>query len=176
MTEPTLILDSSAMQRAVARISYEIIERNKGAEGLCIVGIYTRGAALAERIAQKISDVEGRPVPAGKLDISGYRDDRPSAGGDCSDIPFDVAGKMVVLVDDVIYTGRSVRAAIDAIIGRGRPRSIALAVLVDRGHREIPIRPDFVGKNLPTAQNETVRVQVKEIDGDDRVVLFKGGE
>lgn len=175
MSEQTLILDAAAMQRAVARISYEIIERNKGVEDLCLIGIYTRGAALAERIAKKICEVEGREIPLGKLDITGYRDDRKkSLEGDRSDIPFEVTDKKVVLVDDVIYTGRSARAAMEAVMSRGRPKGIALAVLVDRGHRELPIRADFIGKNLPTSKNENVRVHMNEIDREDKVVILKG--
>lgn len=175
MPEETLILDSAAMQRAIARISYEIIERNKGIENLCLIGIYTRGVALAQRIAGKMQEVEGKEVPVGKLDITVYRDDRREKGGeDRSDIPFEVTDRKVVLVDDVIYTGRSARAAMEAIMSRGRPIGISLAVLVDRGHRELPIRADFVGKNLPTSKNEKVRVRMTETDREDKVMIIKG--
>lgn len=167
------ILDSGAIGRAVARISYEILEQNKGCEGLCLVGILTRGAHLARRIAAKLSDIEGAQVPVGILDITPFRDDRPAPGGkDRSQIPFGITGRKVVLVDDVLYTGRSIRAAIDALMQRGRPAGIQLAVLVDRGHRELPIRPDYVGKNLPTSREEAVRVLMKEEDGEDKVVII----
>lgn len=175
MPKETLILDDKAMERAVARISYEIIEHNKGISNLCVIGILTRGEELARRISKKICDVEGRRLPVGTLDITDYRDDRRADGHiDRSDIPFSIEGKRVVLVDDVIYTGRSVRAAIDALMSRGRPMLIELAVLVDRGHRELPIRADFVGKNLPTSQEETVRVLVSPHDGKDQVIITKG--
>lgn len=170
MTEKALILDEKAMARAINRISYEIIERNKGVEDLCIVGILSRGQELAERIASKILQVEGRSVPVGALDITPFRDDGRRGGGE-TNIPFDIGGKRVVLVDDVIYTGRSVRAAIDALMAAGRPRSIQLAVLIDRGHRELPIRADFIGKNVPTSREESVRVLVSERDGEDKVII-----
>lgn len=162
------------MGRAVSRIAYEILERNKGAEGLCLVGILSRGRDLARRIAQRMAAVEGIDVPWGALDISRFRDDhREDPGEDRTDLPFDITGKRIVLVDDVIYTGRTVRAAIDALFALGRPQSIQLAALVDRGHRELPIRADYVGKNLPTSREETVRVLVKEVDGEDRVVILE---
>ena len=174
MHEKASILDDKAMQRAIARISYEIIERNKGIDGLCLIGIYSRGADLGARIAAKISEVEGRKIPVGYLDINPFRDDRKTDASyqDRTDIPFPVAGQKVVLVDDVIYTGRSVRAAIDAVMSLGRPESIQLAVLIDRGHRELPIRPDFVGKNLPTSREEQVQVLLTERDGIDKVVIL----
>ncbi|MGI5895071.1 MAG: bifunctional pyr operon transcriptional regulator/uracil phosphoribosyltransferase PyrR [Candidatus Merdivicinus sp.] len=171
MEEKALILDEKAMSRAITRISFEIIERNKGAKDLCIIGILSRGRELAARIAEKISSIENTPVPVGSLDISQYRDDR-AGEGDRSEIPFSVTGKKVVLVDDVIYTGRTVRAAIDAIFALGRPQLINLAVLIDRGHRELPIRADYIGKNLPTSREERVRVSVKELDGQDQVVIL----
>lgn len=176
MTQKAVILDEKAMQRAVARISYEIIERNKGVKDLCIVGILRRGVNLAERIVQKIGEVEGKRVPLGILDITLHRDDRECERHyrDLSDLPFDVAGKKIVIVDDVIYTGRSVRAAIDALMEKGRPQCIQLAVLIDRGHREIPIRADFVGKNVPTSGEETVVVRVREVDGEDQVTIMEG--
>lgn len=169
-------MDETAMKRAIARISYEIIEHNKGAEDLCIIGILSRGATLGKRIADKISELEKTSVSFGSLDITPYRDDMDSPAqrkyNDRTDIPFSVRDKKVVIVDDVIYTGRSARAAMDALIKRGRPRSIQLAVLVDRGHRELPIRPDYVGKNLPTSQNEEVRVMVMENDGSESVSIY----
>lgn len=174
LNQKAVILDENAMTRAVARISYEILERNKGAENICLVGIMSRGVHLAERIAKKLNELEGAEVETGTLDITAYRDDeKHSAGVDRTDIPFDVKDKSVIIVDDVIFTGRSARAAMDAVTKRGRPRSIQLAVLVDRGHRELPIRPDYVGKNVPTSREEAVKVQMKEIDGSDKVVIFE---
>ena len=175
MQEKALILDEKSMARAVTRISYEILERNKGAEGLCLVGILSRGKDLAQRIAGRIGAVEGEPVPCGALDITRFRDDRSreTPAEDRTDIPFDITDKRIVLVDDVIYTGRTVRAAIDALFAIGRPQSIQLAALVDRGHRELPIRADYVGKNLPTSREEKVRVLMKETDGEDRVVILE---
>ena len=170
MIEKALILDDKAMSRAINRISYEIIERNKGAEDICIVGILSRGQELAERIGTKILQVEGKSVPVGYLDITPFRDDGRKGEGK-THIPFDIGGKRVVLVDDVIYTGRSVRAAIDALMAIGRPKSIQLAVLIDRGHRELPIRADFIGKNVPTSREESVRVLVRERDGEDKVII-----
>ena len=168
-----IILDENAINRALTRISYEIIERNKGTEGLVLVGILSRGVFLARRLCGKLSATEGTEIPIGVLDITHFRDDLRSDEEDRTDMPFDVTDKTVVLVDDVLYTGRSVRAAIDAIMSRGRPRSVQLAVLIDRGHRELPIRPDYVGKNLPTSKEETVKVHVKEHDGFDDVVITK---
>lgn len=168
-----IIMDEKAMQRAIARIAYEIIEHNKGAEDLCIVGILSRGVTIGRRIAGKLSELEKVDVPFGQLDITPYRDDgKPDASGDRTDISFDVRDRNVVIVDDVIFTGRSSRAALEAIIKRGRPRSIQLAVLVDRGHRELPIRPDYVGKNLPTSHSEVVKVMVTENDGCDGVYIY----
>ncbi len=175
MKEKAEIMDAKAVARAVTRIAFEIIERNRGTEGLCILGILSRGAELALRIAEKIAQVEGKTVEVGLVDITPYRDDREDEGAQCvdlSEIGFSVTGKKIILVDDVLYTGRSARAAIDAIMSRGRPEYIQLAVLIDRGHRELPIRPDYVGKNLPTSREETVRVQVKERDGTDRVAIY----
>lgn len=178
LREKAQIMDSAAMRRAIVRIAFEIIERNHGAENICIIGIMSRGAQLAQRIAAKIQEVEGQSVPVGYVDITRFRDDRESRGeGDKSDIPFPLTGKTVVIVDDVIYTGRSVRAAMDAVLERGRPDSIQLAALVDRGHRELPIRADYIGKNLPTSKEEMVRVLVSERDGEDRVIILeKTGE
>ncbi len=177
LREKAQIMDSVAMRRAIARISFEIIERNRGVENLCIIGIMSRGAQLAERIAAKIEEVEGQPIPVGYVDITRFRDDRETrAEGDNTSIQFPLTGKKLVLVDDVIYTGRSVRAAIDAIMEKGRPDSIQLAALVDRGHRELPIRADYIGKNLPTSKDETVRVLVSERDGEDKVIILERAE
>ncbi|MFA9381066.1 MAG: bifunctional pyr operon transcriptional regulator/uracil phosphoribosyltransferase PyrR [Acetanaerobacterium sp.] len=175
MREKAEIMDEKAVARAVTRISYEIIERNRGTENLCILGILSRGAELAGRIAARIAQTEGTAIEVGLLDITPCRDDRDDEtheSRDCSRIVFSLAGKRIILVDDVLYTGRSVRAAIDVIMTRGRPQNIQLAVLIDRGHRELPIRPDYVGKNLPTSGGETVKVQVKERDGIDRVAIY----
>lgn len=167
-----IIMDEAAMQRAVTRITYEILERNRGAEQLAVIGIFSRGVVLAERIAEKIFALEQRSVECGALDITAYRDDKIVPNHtEKTKISFPVQDKKIILVDDVLYTGRSCRAAIDAILNRGRPTSIQLAVLVDRGHRELPIRPDYVGKNLPTAQTEKVKVFVQELDGMDQVVI-----
>ena len=177
LREKAQIMDSVAMRRAIARISFEIIERNRGVENLCIIGIMSRGAQLAERIAAKIEEVAGQPIPVGYVDITRFRDDRETrAEGDNTSIQFALTGKKLVLVDDVIFTGRSVRAAIDAIMERGRPDSIQLATLVDRGHRELPIRADYIGKNLPTSKDETVRVLVSERDGEDKVIILEKAE
>lgn len=173
MKSKTVILDENAMKRAVTRITYEILERNKGAESICIVGVLSRGAFLARRIAEKISEFEGVNVKCGMLDITPHRDDKKKTDeNDRTKIDFDINNKSVILVDDVIYTGRSIRAAIDALIKRGRPDKIQLAVLIDRGHRELPIRPDFIGKNVPTSHEEKVKVQVTELDGCDSVEIF----
>ncbi|MBE6853069.1 MAG: bifunctional pyr operon transcriptional regulator/uracil phosphoribosyltransferase PyrR [Ruminococcus sp.] len=177
MKKKAVILDENAIKRAVTRIAYEIIEQNKGVDSLCIIGILSRGAYLAGRIADKISELEGTEVECGKIDITPYRDDkRKITETDRTVIDFDITNKIIILVDDVICTGRSVRAAMDALIERGRPRCIQLAVLIDRGHREIPIRPDYIGKNLPTSSEETVKVQVTETDGCDSVIIFEPDE
>lgn len=166
------ILDEDAVLRAMTRISFEIVERNKGAEDLCLVGLLSRGAVLAKRIAEKISENEGREIPTGVLDITPFRDDgRRGERGDGTKIDFDITDKRVVLIDDVIFTGRTARAAIDGLLARGRPTVIQLAALIDRGHRELPIRADYIGKNLPTSHSEKVRVMVREIDGCDKVVI-----
>ncbi len=175
LREKAQVLDEPGIERALSRIAHEILERAGGTDGLALVGIRTRGVSLARRIADRLQAIEGAKVPVGVLDITLYRDDlglmaeAPVLRG--TDIPFPVAGKTVVLVDDVLYTGRTIRAALDAIIDIGRPRMIQLAVLIDRGHRELPIRPDYVGKNLPTARREIVQVMLKEHDGQDRVVI-----
>ncbi|ACL69691.1 bifunctional pyr operon transcriptional regulator/uracil phosphoribosyltransferase PyrR [Halothermothrix orenii] len=169
------IIDGSGIRRALTRIAHEIIEKNKGIEDVVLVGIRTRGVPLANRLADKIKEIEGKRPPVGILDITLYRDDLSTVAQQPivhkTEIPFDITGKKVVLVDDVLYTGRTVRAAMDALIDLGRPRAIQLAIVVDRGHRELPIRADYVGKNLPTSNEEVVSVNLKETDGDDRVLL-----
>ena len=171
------LMNAEEMRRALYRIAHEIVEANKGVEGLALVGIHTRGIPLAERLARFIQEFEGKAVPVGILDITLYRDDLSEIGHRPqvreTRIPFDLTGKAVVLVDDVLYTGRTARAALDALMDLGRPKRIYLAVLVDRGHRELPIRADFVGKNVPTAKNEVVKVKVAEVDGEDRVELWE---
>ena len=169
----TTLMDQDAIRRALSRIAHEIVERNRGAGDLVVVGVYSRGDHLARRLAAQLEELEGHPVAAGALDISKHRDDRhlrEPAQHLNSRMP-DVDGKVVVLVDDVIHRGRTARAAMDALIEFGRPRAIQLAVLVDRGHRELPIRPDYIGKNVPTADSELVEVSVAEEDGADRVVI-----
>jgi pyrimidine operon attenuation protein/uracil phosphoribosyltransferase len=171
-----VILTSREIGRALARIAHEIVEKNKGAEGVVLVGMRTRGVPLAKRIAEIIQGLEGTPIPIGTLDISLYRDDiAPSelnpANQSHTDIPTCIAEKRVILVDDVLYTGRSIRAAMDALMDMGRPSSIQLAVLVDRGHRELPIRADYVGKNVPSSQDEEIQVRLEEIDGVDGVII-----
>jgi pyrimidine operon attenuation protein / uracil phosphoribosyltransferase len=172
--EKARVMEPEDVRRALARISHEIVERNKGIDDLVIVGIRTRGAPLAERIASSIATFEGSDLPSGALDVTMYRDDvslkRPRTL-ETTTVPTDLDGRVVVLVDDVLYTGRTIRAAFDALLDLGRPRVIRLAVLVDRGHRELPIRADFVGKNLPTAAGEVVKVRVQEIDGEDAVLI-----
>jgi pyrimidine operon attenuation protein/uracil phosphoribosyltransferase len=172
----TVIMSADDVRRALTRMSHEIVERNEGVERLVLVGIRTRGVPLARRLAQRIQQFEGKIVPHGGLDITLYRDDlnqaRPRPPRPTS-LPVDVGSKTVVLVDDVLYTGRTVRAAMDALMDFGRPRAIQLLVLVDRGHRELPIRADFVGKNVPTARSETIEVRIEENDGVDLVLLRK---
>ncbi|MDR3050310.1 MAG: bifunctional pyr operon transcriptional regulator/uracil phosphoribosyltransferase PyrR [Oscillospiraceae bacterium] len=176
MREKATIMDGAAMQRALVRIAHEIIEKNGGTQGLLLVGIQRRGVPLAKELARVIRDVEGADVPVGVLDITLYRDDlsllseHPVVNG--TDIPFDINGKALVMVDDVLYTGRTARSAMDALIEMGRPRRIQLAVLIDRGHRELPIRADYIGKNVPTAQSEVVGVHVPRFDGRMDVLLY----
>lgn len=178
MIEKAHILNEDDIDRVIRRISHEILERNKGPESLVFIGIQKRGVQLADRIAKNIEKFEGTEIKAGKLDITFYRDDigqniKPNA--QITDISFDIEGKNVILVDDVLYTGRTVRAALDAIIDFGRPKSIQLVVLIDRGHRELPIRADYVGKNLPTSLDESVEVKLKETDGLDSVTVVEKG-
>ncbi len=173
-------MEESDVRRALTRVAHEILERNKGAEDVVLVGIAARGDDLAVRLAKEIDRIEGAHVPVGALDITFYRDDiglraeAPEVHE--TRIPFDVTGKTVVLVDDVLFTGRTIRAAMDALVDFGRPNAIQLAVLVDRGHRELPIRADFVGKNVPTRPDEQVRVHVVEADGEDAVILGDAGK
>lgn len=174
----TQVMDAADVRRALTRIAHEIIERNKGAQGVVLVGVLRRGLPLAERLASRISQIEGVDVLVGGLDIALYRDDYAvrTAPARSSHIEFDVTGKTVVVVDDVLYTGRSVHAAIKALMDLGRPAAVQLAVLVDRGHRELPVRADFVGKNLPTARAERINVRLCETDGDDAVEIAKQEE
>ena len=171
------VLDSQDIGRALMRIAHEIVERNRGAGDLVIVGLHTRGVPLATRLANHISRFEGRDIPVGALDISLHRDDggafAAGAGGRITRIPVSLTGQRVVLVDDVICTGRTVRAALDALVEHGRPSSIQLAVLIDRGHRELPIRPDYVGKNIPTARAEHVLVRLTETDAAEQVSVLR---
>ena len=171
------VLDGPDITRALTRITHEILERNRGSADLLLLGIPTRGVNLAERIAKRMSEVEGRTITAGALDVTMYRDDlrlRPARSLEHTDIPDDVDNKIVVLIDDVLFSGRTIRAALDALNDIGRPRAVQLAVLVDRGHRELPLRADFVGKNLPTSLSEKVRVRLTETDGADGVTIVGG--
>lgn len=170
------IVDKMTMNRALTRITYEIIERHKGIDDIVLIGIKTRGIYLANRIAERLKQLEGRDVPVGEIDITLYRDDNHEIKKDeptinASDVPFSIENKEVILVDDVIFTGRTIRAALDAIMDLGRPDKISLAVLVDRGHRELPIRADYVGKNIPTSKSEQITVSVEEVDGSDRILI-----
>ncbi|HEU4436434.1 MAG TPA: bifunctional pyr operon transcriptional regulator/uracil phosphoribosyltransferase PyrR [candidate division Zixibacteria bacterium] len=175
MRKETPVLDERQVGRVLARISHEISERNAGAKNLVVVGIQTRGALLARRLAKLLSELEGLKVPVGEMDITFYRDDietrpdRPVVKK--THIPFSIDDKIVILVDDVLFTGRTVRAALDELVDFGRPKAVQLAVLVDRGHRELPIRADYVGKNIPTSQTQEVIVRVKEADRQDSVTL-----
>ncbi len=175
----TAIMSADDIRRAIARVAHEIVEHNRGTSDLVLVGMRTRGVPLARRIARAIEEFEGAAIPTGSLDVGLYRDDLGVRGADVtiqpSEMP-EVAGKRVVLVDDVLYTGRTVRAALDALIDYGRPRRIQLAVLVDRGHRELPIRADFVGKNIPTSRGDDVQVRLDETDGEEYVRVSAGRE
>lgn len=172
-----ILLDKSAIKRSLVRISHEIVEKNKGTENIVLVGIKRRGYPIAERISQIIEGFENIKIPVASLDITLYRDDLTNVNETPkvknSDLDIQIAGKKVILVDDVLYTCRTVRAAIDALMDNGRPELIELAVLVDRGHKELPIRADFVGKNIPTAKEEIVKVEIEEIDGDDSVKIYE---
>ena len=186
--DEVVVLTAEQMSRTITRIAHEILEKNPGEGGLAIVGIHTRGAFLGTRIRKLLSEVSGGEYAAGNLDISFYRDDVAARGAvgvipstphpvvRDTDLPFNVDGARIILVDDVLYTGRTIRAAVDALFDYGRPSAIQLAVLVDRGHRELPIRPDYVGKNMPTAPKERIKVRVAECDGVDEVVLVHAKE
>ncbi|MCC5465045.1 bifunctional pyr operon transcriptional regulator/uracil phosphoribosyltransferase PyrR [Pelosinus baikalensis] len=180
LVEKTVIMDEQAIRRGLIRIAHEIIENNKGIKDLILVGIRTRGVPLAERLAAEIKRIEGAELPVGILDITLYRDDLSTLSYQPivheTQIPVDINGKTIVLIDDVLYTGRTVRAALDAIIDIGRPKVIQLAVLVDRGHRELPIRADYVGKNVPTSSKEVVGVQLMPVDDADKVVIKEFAE
>jgi pyrimidine operon attenuation protein/uracil phosphoribosyltransferase len=177
-----IVLERDEVRRTLVRISHEIAERNPGPEGLALVGIHTRGALLAQRLHALVGEQSGSEVPIGDIDISFYRDDVGGRGPDAqpqvhaSHLDFDLSGRTIVLVDDVLFTGRTVRAAIDALFDYGRPARVQLAVLCDRGHRELPIRPDYVGKNLPTARDQRVNVRLEESDGLDEVTIADGGD
>lgn len=177
MAQATLLIDEKGMQRAVTRIAHEITERNDGAADVALIGIMRRGVPLAKRIAEALYNIEGINVPVGEVDITRYRDDRsdqrPQPVMTNADVPFRLEDKTCVLVDDVLFTGRTARAAMEALMDMGRPARVQLAVMVDRGHRELPIRADFVGKNVPTARSERIRVNVEEIDGFNGVELYR---
>jgi pyrimidine operon attenuation protein/uracil phosphoribosyltransferase len=174
MTPPRVVMDAVLVRRALTRIAHEILERNKAIDMCTFVGIRTRGIYLAQRIAQTIAALESIRIPVGELDITQYRDDVQRAGmPHTTGVRGDVTGKTIVLFDDVLYTGRTVRAAMDALVDVGRPQSIQLAVLIDRGHRELPIRPDYVGKNIPTAKSEAIAVHLSEVDGTDGVTIIQ---
>lgn len=172
-----LVMDAKTVERALIRIAHEIVEKNKGAENMAVIGIKNRGEYLAQRVARLIEKIEKVQIPVGLMDITLYRDDvqtklqQPLVQK--TEILFDVVDKVIILVDDVLFTGRTIRAALDQIIDFGRPKCIQLAVLVDRGHRELPIRADYVGKNIPTAKRELVKVKIKEVDGEDSVSIIK---
>lgn len=179
MKKKAVLLDHQAIRRALTRIAHEIIEKNKGIESCILVGIKTRGIYIAKRLAEKIEQIEGNPIEVGEVDITLYRDDlskktegnEPELKG--SDIPTTVTDKKVILVDDVLFTGRTVRAAMDALMDDGRPAQIQLAVLIDRGHRELPIRPDYIGKNIPTSNEEVIVVELEEVDSEDQVSIHE---
>ena len=175
LTDKTVLMDSEGIRRALTRISHEIVEKNKGVENIVLVGIRTRGVPIAERLADTIEAIEGKRPPVGVLDITLYRDDLSTLSYQPivhpTELPVDISGKTIVLVDDVLYTGRTIRAALDALIDMGRPKTIQLAVLIDRGHRELPIRADFVGQNVPTSSREVVSVQLNKTDGSEKVVI-----
>ena len=178
--EKAQILDENGIRRSLTRIAHEIVEKNKGINDIILVGIRRRGVPLAERLAVIIQEIEGIKTPIGKLDITLYRDDLTALGDQPvvhgTDMPGDIAGKKIILVDDVLFTGRTIRAAMDAIVDMGRPQSIQLAVLIDRGHRELPIRADYIGKNVPTSKKEVIHVKLCEIDYEDSVVIVDCSE
>src|SRR5690606_20507708 len=182
MQQKTVVLDEKAIQRALTRIAHEIIERNKGIENCILIGINTRGIYLAERLAKRLEQIEGETIVVGELDITLYRDDlsikTENAESEVkgSHMPVNINNKKVILVDDVLFTGRTVRAAMDALVDIGRPSLIQLAVLVDRGHRELPIRADFIGKNIPTSSEERIVVELNESDDTDQVSIYKNGK
>lgn len=167
------IMDEAQINRAITRMSHEILEKHKGSETIVVLGVKTRGEHLAKRITEKIESIEGVKVPTGTIDISGYRDDRPedAKSSDAVITEEDYTDKNVVIVDDVLETGRTIRAAIDAILNLARPKTISLSILVDRGHRELPIRPDYIGKNIPTSKSEKVNVKIDEVDGETSVTI-----
>ena len=175
-----VVMDADRISRALTRIAHEIVERNRGVDQLALIGVRSRGVPLARRIARALQHITGDEVPTGALDITLYRDDlmRQAVGPQPlvrrTEIPFSIDNRLIILVDDVLYTGRTTRAALDALIDFGRPRAIQLVSLVDRGHRELPIKADYVGKNIPTARNESVQVRVQELDGTDEVVVERG--
>ncbi|MEG9296586.1 bifunctional pyr operon transcriptional regulator/uracil phosphoribosyltransferase PyrR [Mangrovibacillus sp. Mu-81] len=179
MTKKATVLDQPAIRRALTRIAHEIIERNKGIQDCVLVGIKTRGIHIANRLAERIHDIEGERIPVGEIDITLYRDDlskktadnEPEVKG--SDLPVDITNKKVILIDDVLFTGRTVRAGLDALMDIGRPSQIQLAVLVDRGHRELPVRADYVGKNIPTSSSEKIMVSLTEVDGEEQVTIHE---
>jgi pyrimidine operon attenuation protein/uracil phosphoribosyltransferase len=175
LRDKSVLMDDQGIRRAITRISHEILEKNKGIEDLMLVGIRTRGVPLAHRIAKMIEEIEGKAVPVGILDITLYRDDLSTLNSQpivrSTEIEGDISGKNIILVDDVLYTGRTIRSALNALVDLGRPMKIQLAVLVDRGHRELPIRADYVGKNVPTAQKELIRVELNEVDEQEQVML-----
>lgn len=170
-----VIFNASDIERSLKRLTHELIEHNQGVDDVVILGIVTRGKNLAERVGKLLQTLEGKTVPVGYIDVTLYRDDTAQTFKPASEsyVPVELTGKKVVLVDDVLYSGRSVRAALDALNGYGRPASVQLMVLLDRGHRELPIRPDYVGKNIPTSKQERVNVQLQEVDGQDQVLLLR---
>lgn len=175
LTEKAEIMDAEAIRRSLIRIAHEIVEKNKGLDDVVLIGVQRRGVPMAQRLAKFLAEIENREVPVGELDITLYRDDltlkadQPIVGK--TSIPVDIARKKVILVDDVLYTGRTVRAALDALMDLGRPKSIEVAVMIDRGHRELPIRADYVGRNVPTSSKEVVHVKLIEVDGAEQVVI-----
>lgn len=180
MSSSTTVMDQPAISRSLNRIAHEILERNKGTDHLIFVGIRSRGVPLAKRLAEKIEQIEGQAVPVGELDITSYRDDLGSYDAKVTlnenKLPFNVTGEKIILVDDVLFTGRTIRAALDALMDHGRPKNIQLAILIDRGHRELPIKADYIGKNIPTSHLEGIRVRLTEVDGVDDVTILHDEE